>query len=81
MKIIGLQSGIVLQRDAANHADSYFTIADAADAAVSVDIGTITEMDPVENCRKFHLTGIVTGGPYTLTLTVGEETADIRTCM
>ena len=75
MKIIGLQSGIVLQRDAANRSDSYFTVADAGDAAVSVDIGTITELDPVENCRRFHLTGIVTGGPYILTLTVGDETA------
>ena len=64
---------MVLQRDTADRSDSYFTLTDAPDAVVSVDIGTITEMETEGNCRKFHLTGIVTGGPYTLTLTVGDE--------
>ena len=75
VKITGLQSGIVLQRDNSNHCDSWFTLTGAPDAVVSVNIGTLTETEPVENCRKFHLTGICTGGPYSLTLTVGEDTA------
>lgn len=75
MEIIGLQSGMVIQRDATNHADSYFTVVDAPDAVVSVDLGAVTEMDSVGNCRRFHLIEIVTGGPYTLKVTVGIETA------
>jgi hypothetical protein len=69
--IIGLQNGIVLQRDNTNHCDSWITITDAGDADVSSDIGVLTETESPPGKRRFHLTGICTGGPYTLTLTVG----------
>ncbi len=39
-----------------------------------MDIGILTETESSEKGRRFHLTGICTGGPYTLTLTVGEQT-------
>jgi len=73
-KIIGLQNGIVLQRDDTNHCDSWITLTDAWDMDVTVDIGILTETENSGKGRRFHLTGICTGGPYTLTLSVGEET-------
>ena len=39
MHIIGLQSGIVLQRDAANHCDSYFTLQGIGDTIMPMVSG------------------------------------------
>lgn len=54
LKIIGLQNGIVLQREDTNHCDSWITITDAAEAEVAVDIGILTETESSEKGRRFH---------------------------
>ncbi len=69
--IIGLQSGMVLQRDNSNQCVAYFYV--DVPGEVTVSIGTAAEMEGGEGERKYKLTGIFTGGPYALTVTVGEE--------
>jgi len=75
-KIIGLSNGIVLQRDKRIKrcdSDSYFYLIGAEGKSVSIDPGSLEELGSVGNRRKFHLTGIPAGGPFTVTLTIGDE--------
>ncbi len=75
--IIGLSNGIVLQRErryTSCNCDTYFYLLGAEGRSVSIEPGSLEELEAVGDRRKFHLTGIPTGGPYTLNLTIGEET-------
>lgn len=68
--IAGLQNGMVLQRDQNNICHTYFSV--SIPGEVSISMGQIREISCNESTRQFCLTGIWTGGPYEITLCVGE---------
>ncbi|MBQ7301454.1 MAG: hypothetical protein IJW77_16635 [Clostridia bacterium] len=84
MKLIGLQNGMVLQRNAEQQCDSIFWVDKIGEISVSAvnNIGLPSPVSAVvlgeENgYRRVSLSGLHTGGPHTLTLKIGETSVTI----